>query len=254
MGVHRRSGSDAHSGWDPCVFVPSHHLIEDYHGSKDFGNKESPARNRISSTRATGAGKLGRRGASLRALPDLSAVLARTRSASLVLAFAPAIRTSIVAISALTETVLGGAFAGSLHAIAGPDHLAALISRCCGLPWYRAARVGAVWGLGHGVSATMLGMAGFLFKKGVRLSGVLGDMGNFDLLHHAGSFMELAIGFSLIVIGLLGIKEAREWEAPKDGCELLNDDGSVDEEKRPCNKIPMQGLDLSGPCNIFLKC
>lgn len=47
------------------------------------------------------------------------------------------------------------------------------------MPWYRATRVGAVWGLGHGVSA------------------------------------------SLIVIGLLGIKEAREWEAPAgDACEV----------------------------------
>lgn len=129
---------------------------------------------------------------------------------------------SITALSALTATITGGVFAGSLHAIAGPDHLAALIPRCCGLPWYRAARVGAVWGMGHGVSATLLGMAGYLFKKGVRLTGVFGAQGglNFDLLHHAGSFMELAIGASLIVIGLLGIKEAREWEAPEgDACE-----------------------------------
>lgn len=33
------------------------------------------------------------------------------------------------------------------------------------------------------------------------------------MLHHAGSFMELAIGISLIVIGLVGIKEAREWNS-----------------------------------------
>ena len=128
-------------------------------------------------------------------------------------------------LSALTATITGGIFAGSLHAIAGPDHLAALIPRCCGLPWYRAVRVGAVWGLGHGVSATLLGMAGFLFKKGVRFAGIGasgGGGGNFDLLHHAGSFMELAIGVSLIVIGLLGIKEAKEWEAPESsGCEIV---------------------------------
>lgn len=142
------------------------------------------------------------------------------------LCFAPPITNfairSITALSALTATITGGVFAGSLHAIAGPDHLAALIPRCCGLPWYRAVRVGAVWGLGHGVSATLLGMAGYLFKRGVRLTGVLGGgEGSFDLLHHAGSFMELAIGASLIVIGLLGIKEAREWEAPAgDACEV----------------------------------
>ncbi|KAL7522341.1 hypothetical protein ACHAWX_007027 [Stephanocyclus meneghinianus] len=115
-------------------------------------------------------------------------------------------------LSALTATITGGIFAGSLHAIAGPDHLAALLPRCCGLPWYKAARVGAVWGMGHGVSATLLGMAGYALKRGVRLFGIgAGGGTDFDMLHHAGSFMELAIGISLIVIGLVGIKEAREW-------------------------------------------
>eukprot|EP00804_Cyclotella_cryptica_P023853 CCRYP_018137-RA/>CCRYP_018137-RA protein AED:0.00 eAED:0.00 QI:488/1/1/1/0/0.5/2/603/289 len=117
-----------------------------------------------------------------------------------------------VTLSALTATITGGIFAGSLHAIAGPDHLAALLPRCCGLPWYKAARVGAVWGMGHGVSATLLGMVGFALKRGVRLFGIgAGGGSEFDMLHHAGSFMELAIGVSLIVIGLVGIKEAREW-------------------------------------------
>ncbi|KAL3797328.1 hypothetical protein ACHAWO_005487 [Cyclotella atomus] len=120
-----------------------------------------------------------------------------------------------VALSALTATITGGVFAGSLHAIAGPDHLAALLPRCCGLPWYKAARVGAVWGLGHGVSATLLGMVGFALKRGVSIFGFGGGTNgsNFDMLHHAGSFMELAIGISLIVIGLVGIKEAREWNS-----------------------------------------
>ena len=172
---------------------------------------------------------------SLQALPNPSSLFQHKSSSVSVAAFTPIITNfalqSITAISALTATITGGIFAGSLHAIAGPDHLAALIPRCCGLPWYRAARVGAVWGLGHGVSATLLGIAGFLFKKGVRLSGVFATAaatgeGSFDLLHHAGSFMELAIGISLIVIGLLGIKEAREWESPDDvpiACDLLEE-------------------------------
>ena len=117
--------------------------------------------------------------------------------------------------------------------------MAALIPRCCGLPWFRAARVGAVWGFGHGISATILGVCGYLFKKGVRLSGVFGGAGanggnSFDLLHHAGSFLELAIGMSLIIVGLLGIKEAREWESPSPdhsgiACDVLieSDDGKT---------------------------
>ncbi|KAL7550261.1 hypothetical protein ACHAWF_013498 [Thalassiosira exigua] len=140
---------------------------------------------------------------------------------------------SLKTLSALTATVAGGAFAGSLHAVAGPDHLAALIPRCCGLPWHRAARVGAVWGLGHGVSATLLGMAGYLFKTGVVGRGWLGGAsgggkGGFDVLHHAGSLVELAVGLSLVVIGLMGIKEAREWESPSaDKCDVLDEDGNV---------------------------
>lgn len=123
--------------------------------------------------------------------------------------FAPPIANLALQLSALTATLAGGAFAGSLHAIAGPDHLAALIPRCCGLPWYRAASVGAVWGLGHGVSATLVGMSFFFAKRGIRLlPGVAGGFQRF------GDVMELAIGGSLVVIGLLGIKEAREWEAP----------------------------------------
>ena len=180
---------------------------------------------------------------SIQALPNplhiFQQVTTRSSSstaAASTLAFAPPVANialqSLSTISALTATITGGIFAGSLHAIAGPDHLAALIPRCCGLPWYRAVRVGAVWGLGHGVSATILGICGYLFKKGIRFSGVIGgpNGNSFDLLHHAGSFMELAIGISLIVIGLLGIKEAREWESPDDvpiSCDILeeSDDG-----------------------------
>mmetsp|Transcript_781 Transcript_781/g.1314 ORF Transcript_781/g.1314 Transcript_781/m.1314 type:complete len:347 (-) Transcript_781:306-1346(-) len=162
---------------------------------------------------------------SLQALP--SSILTKAAAAA---CFTPPIANIALQLSALTATITGGVFAGSLHAIAGPDHLAALIPRCCGLPWYRAARVGAVWGLGHGVSATILGIAGFMFKKGVRFSGVfgLGNGNSFDVLHHAGSFMELAIGASLIIIGLLGIKEAREWEAPDESaCEVAEGESST---------------------------
>lgn len=58
-------------------------------------------------------------------------------------------------------------------------------------------------------------MVGFALKRGVSVFGFGGGANgsNFDMLHHAGSFMELAIGISLIVIGLVGIKEAREWNS-----------------------------------------
>jgi len=117
-------------------------------------------------------------------------------------------RTSInMTPAALLGITSGGLLGGALHAIAGPDHLAALLPRCCGQRWWRAARVGALWGTGHGISATILGLVAFGLKN--RFTSMQGVAG---LLHGASSAMEVAIGASLIVIGLLGMKEAREWK------------------------------------------
>ena len=81
----------------------------------------------------------------------------------------------------------------------GPDHLAALLPRCCGQKWYKAGRIGALWGMGHGVSATLLGITAFGLKN--RLSNMPAVKG---LLIGASSAMEIAVGASLILIGLLG--------------------------------------------------
>lgn len=117
-------------------------------------------------------------------------------------------RTSInMTPAALLGITSGGLLGGALHAIAGPDHLAALLPRCCGQRWWRAARVGALWGTGHGISATILGLVAFGLKN--RFTCMPGVVG---LLHGASSAMEVAIGASLVVIGLLGMKEAREWK------------------------------------------
>jgi len=105
---------------------------------------------------------------------------------------------------ALMGITTGGLLGGALHAIAGPDHLAALLPRCCGQRWWRAAPVGALWGTGHGISATILGLLAFGLKNRINFPG--------KLLHVTSSAMEVAIGASLIVIGLLGMKEAREWK------------------------------------------
>ena len=76
-------------------------------------------------------------------------------------------------------------------------------------------------------------MVGFALKRGVSFMGVgggivAGDGGrNFDMLHHAGSFMELAIGISLIVIGLLGIKEAREWSSEESSAGVVLEQGDT---------------------------
>lgn len=89
----------------------------------------------------------------------------------------------------------------------GPDHLAALLPRCCGQRWYKAGKIGALWGMGHGLSATLIGICAFGLKnqvqKAPRVKAILGG---------ASHVTEIAVGLSLVIIGLMGIKEAREWE------------------------------------------
>eukprot|EP00538_Stauroneis_constricta_P000896 CAMPEP_0119562668 /NCGR_PEP_ID=MMETSP1352-20130426/21193_1 /TAXON_ID=265584 /ORGANISM="Stauroneis constricta, Strain CCMP1120" /LENGTH=309 /DNA_ID=CAMNT_0007611117 /DNA_START=34 /DNA_END=963 /DNA_ORIENTATION=+ len=107
----------------------------------------------------------------------------------------------------ITGAISGGLFAGGLHAIAGPDHLAALLPKCVGQRWYNAGRIGALWGMGHGVSATMLGVMAFGLKAQVQKAPALRS-----ILSGASHVTEIAVGLSLIVIGAMGIREAREWE------------------------------------------
>ncbi|CAJ1961773.1 unnamed protein product [Cylindrotheca closterium] len=112
-----------------------------------------------------------------------------------------------VPVGAFAGILTGGLFAGGLHAIAGPDHLAALLPRCCGQRWYKAGKVGALWGMGHGVSAIILGVLAFGLKAQVQKA-----PGVKSLLTGASHVMEIAVGLSLVVIGAMGIKEAKEWE------------------------------------------
>lgn len=61
--------------------------------------------------------------------------------------------------AAAFATVGGGVLAGGLHAVSGPDHLAALLPRIMGQKWHNSMRIGATWGLGHGFSAMVIGLA-----------------------------------------------------------------------------------------------
>lgn len=59
--------------------------------------------------------------------------------------------------------------------------------------------------MGHGVSATILGVLAFALKN--NLGG-----GVKKVLASASHVTEIAVGLSLVVIGIMGIREAREWE------------------------------------------
>lgn len=126
--------------------------------------------------------------------------------------------------SKLLAATIGGTFAGGLHAVTGPDHLAALLPQCMGRRWFNAmcaasraccpracgastpprllspvARcTGAYWGLGHGIGAALVGALAFAVRGALNLDALSG-------------YMEAAVGLSIIIIGLNGVRESREW-------------------------------------------
>lgn len=123
-------------------------------------------------------------------------------------------------LTALPRAALGGAFAGGLHAVSGPDHLAALLPLCVGRRWYRAAGAGALWGIGHGVGAALVGALGFVLRGALNLDAI-------------SAYMEVAVGISLVVIGWTGVRESREWADDVESCVLEPLAGSVDCADQP---------------------
>lgn len=74
-------------------------------------------------------------------------------------------------------------------------------------------KIGAAWGLGHGLSATILGLSAF-FLKG-RISSKI------QFVHKLSNLAEAAVGLSLLAIGAIGIKETLEIDSQqKDGDSL----------------------------------
>nr|GMC78330.1 chloroplast zebra-necrosis protein [Ipomoea batatas]GMC85321.1 chloroplast zebra-necrosis protein [Ipomoea batatas] len=94
-----------------------------------------------------------------------------------------------------------GFLAGCLHTLSGPDHLAALAPLSIGRTRMESAAVGALWGCGHDAGQLLFGLLFLLLKD--RLSLHIG------LLQTWGTRV---VGFTLLVIGAMGIREAFENE------------------------------------------
>ena len=95
---------------------------------------------------------------------------------------------------------LSGAVAGSLHAVSGPDHLACLLPLCLN-QGVSATWKGLLWGLGHGLGCSVMGIIGFICK------------GQLSYIEHIiEEFVEFILGFSLIAIGLIGIRRNRQFK------------------------------------------
>ncbi|KAL8543007.1 hypothetical protein ACS0TY_003764 [Phlomoides rotata] len=97
--------------------------------------------------------------------------------------------TSVVSSSAWT-----GFFAGCLHTLSGPDHIAALTPLSIGCTRMESAAVGALWGCGHNAGQVIFGLLFLLLKDRLQI----------EILSTWGTTI---VGLTLLVIGAMGIME-----------------------------------------------
>ncbi|XP_020093437.1 uncharacterized protein LOC109713677 [Ananas comosus] len=103
--------------------------------------------------------------------------------------------------SELLSSAWTGFFAGCLHTLSGPDHLAALAPLSIGRSRIESAVVGALWGCGHDAGQVLFGLLFLLLK----------DRLHIEIIRAWGTRV---VGLTLLIIGAMGIKEASEVHAP----------------------------------------
>lgn len=101
----------------------------------------------------------------------------------------------------LLSSAWTGFFAGCLHTLSGPDHLAALAPLSIGRSRMESAAVGALWGCGHDAGQVIFGLVFLLLK----------DRLHIEVIRTWGTRV---VGLTLLVIGALGIREASEVHTP----------------------------------------
>ncbi|KAK6916732.1 Urease accessory protein UreH-like, transmembrane domain [Dillenia turbinata] len=101
----------------------------------------------------------------------------------------------------LLSSAWTGFFAGCLHTLSGPDHLAALAPLSIGRTRLESAAVGALWGCGHDAGQVIFGLLFLLLK----------DRLHIEVIRTWGTRV---VGLTLLVIGGMGIREASEVPAP----------------------------------------
>ncbi|CAK8993740.1 unnamed protein product [Durusdinium trenchii] len=98
-----------------------------------------------------------------------------------------------------------GLAVGALHTVAGPDHLAALAPLVIGKrrSVFAAFGLGALWGSGHATGQLVIGLGCLAVHLGLLQMHVA------TALQQMSGFL---VGASLIAIGLLGFKEAKDYD------------------------------------------
>ncbi|KAG6711925.1 hypothetical protein I3843_05G074600 [Carya illinoinensis] len=101
----------------------------------------------------------------------------------------------------LLSSAWTGFFAGCLHTLSGPDHLAALAPLSIGRSRIESAAVGALWGCGHDAGQVIFGLIFLLLK----------DRLHIEVIRTWGTRV---VAITLLVIGAMGIREASEVPTP----------------------------------------
>ncbi|XP_031250493.1 uncharacterized protein LOC116108384 isoform X1 [Pistacia vera] len=101
----------------------------------------------------------------------------------------------------LLSSAWTGFFAGCLHTLSGPDHLAALAPLSIGRTRLESAAVGALWGCGHDAGQVIFGLLFLLLK----------DRLHIEIIRNWGTRV---VGLTLLAIGAMGIREASEIPTP----------------------------------------
>lgn len=126
---------------------------------------------------------------------------------------------------------VAGATAGAMHAVTGADHLAALLPMCMGKPWHQSCLVGGFWGLGHGIGASVMGALAFTLR------------GSFNVLA-LSDYLEIAVGMTLLVIGLVGLKSTRDWYL---GQAKKHEGGGCSHDGHSHHGLSHEGFDIETP-------
>ena len=92
---------------------------------------------------------------------------------------------------------IAGIFAGAVHVLSGPDHLAA-IAPLASDGGRRTWQAGALWGVGHSSGVFLVGLLALLFKDWLPLDAL-------------SSWSERLVGIVLLAIGLWGLLRALRW-------------------------------------------
>lgn len=101
---------------------------------------------------------------------------------------------------------------GAIHALSGPDHLISLLPFIIGRRAYVAFFYGAIWGLGHSVSTSGMGIATYLLKYSILPSSLWLER-----------IIDIVVGVTLVMIGILGLLELKN--------SINENDINIDEKK-----------------------